>query len=277
MSKSSDGPFQRIEVITSVQRCRRWSVAEKVRLVEDAMQPGMSVSYVARRAGISPSQLFAWKRRMLEGGRAAVHADENVVGASQVRELEKRVRELKRMLGKKTMAAEILKEALELARPKNGRRRCCRGAIQRAVANERDRQNAGRLPVEPDRTHQQTVQATRILSQPDDIVLLAELRPIIDQRPTYGYRRVTALLNRQRRRDGLPMVNAKSVLRVMQQNGLTLQKHTALRPTRAHDGVVVALRSNIRWCSDHLEIHARNGEVVRILFVIDACDREIIA
>jgi len=113
--------------------------------------------------------------------------------------------------------------------------------------------------------------------KPDDIALLAELRPIIDQRPTYGYRRVTALLNRQRRQVGQPMVNTKRVLRVMQQNGLTLQKHTALRPTRTHDGVVVALRSNIRWCSDHLEIHARNREVVRIVFVIDACDREIIA
>lgn len=78
MSKSSDEPFRRVEVITSVQRRRRWSVAEKVRLVEEAMQPGMSVSYVARRAGISPSQLFAWKRRMLEGGHAAVQADEDV-------------------------------------------------------------------------------------------------------------------------------------------------------------------------------------------------------
>lgn len=37
------------------------------------------------------------------------------------------------------------------------------------------------------------------------------------------------------------------------------------------------LRSNSRWCSDHLEIHARNGEVVRVVFVIDACDRETIA
>lgn len=113
--------------------------------------------------------------------------------------------------------------------------------------------------------------------KPDDVALLAELRPIIDQRPTYGYRRVTALLNRQRRKEGKPTVNTKRVLRIMQQNGLTLQKHTALRPTRTHDGVVVALRSNIRWCSDHLEIHARNNEVVRIVFVIDACDREIIA
>jgi transposase len=118
MSKSSDEPFRRVEVITSVQRRRRWSVTEKVRLVEEAMQPGMSVSYVARQAGISPSQLFAWKRRMLEGGHAAVQADEDVVGASHVRELEKRVRDLERMLGKKTMEAEILKEALDLARPK---------------------------------------------------------------------------------------------------------------------------------------------------------------
>lgn len=90
MSKNPDEPFRRVEVITSVQRRRHWSVAEKARPVEEAMQPGMSVSYVVRRAGISPSQLFAWKRRMLEGGDAAVQADEDVVGASQVRELETR-------------------------------------------------------------------------------------------------------------------------------------------------------------------------------------------
>lgn len=118
MSKASDGPISRVEVITSVQRRRRWSTAEKVRLVEEAMQPGMSVSFVARQAGVSPSQLFAWKRRMLEGGHAAVQADEDVVGTSRVRELEKRVGDLERLLGRKTMENEILKEALDVARPK---------------------------------------------------------------------------------------------------------------------------------------------------------------
>jgi transposase len=39
MSKSSDEPFRRVEVITSVRRRRRWSVVEKVRLAEGAMQP----------------------------------------------------------------------------------------------------------------------------------------------------------------------------------------------------------------------------------------------
>ncbi|EAS49922.1 transposase [Aurantimonas manganoxydans SI85-9A1] len=118
MSKAPDGPYSRVEVITSVQRRRRWLTAEKVRLVEEAMQPGMSVSFVARQAGVSPSQLFAWKRRMLEGGHAAVQADEDVVGTSRVRDLEKRVRDLERLLGRKTMENEILKEALDVARPK---------------------------------------------------------------------------------------------------------------------------------------------------------------
>jgi hypothetical protein len=68
--------------------------------------------------------------------------------------------------------------------------------------------------------------------KPDDVVLLAELRPIIDQRPTYGYRRITALLNGQRRKEGRSTVNTKRVLRIMQQNGLTPQNHTALRPGR---------------------------------------------
>ena len=87
----------RVEVITSVQRRRRWPTAEKIRLVEETMQPGMSVSYVARRAGVASSLLFNWRRRMLEGGLQAVQADEDVVGTSRVRELERRVRELERL------------------------------------------------------------------------------------------------------------------------------------------------------------------------------------
>ena len=120
MAMPSDpiAPTPRVEVITSVQRRRRWSAAEKVRLVEEAMQPGSSVSFVARRYGLSPSLLFRWKRRMIEGGHEAVGADEDVVATSRVRELERRVRDLERLLGRKTMEAEILREALEQARPK---------------------------------------------------------------------------------------------------------------------------------------------------------------
>lgn len=98
-----------------------------------------------------------------------------------------------------------------------------------------------------------------------DAVLLPLIRAIVDKRPTYGYRRVWALLNRQLRAAGKPAVNAKRVLRIMQVERMTLERHTARRPGRTHDGVVITLRSNVRWCSDHMEIHARNRDVVRVL------------
>ena len=112
MPSDQNAPPPRVEVITSVQRRRRWSTAEKIRLVEE------TTSYVARRAGVAPSLLFNWRRRMLEGGLQAVQADEDVIGTSRVRELERRVRELERLLGRKTMEVEILKEALDVARVK---------------------------------------------------------------------------------------------------------------------------------------------------------------
>jgi transposase InsO family protein len=111
----------------------------------------------------------------------------------------------------------------------------------------------------------------------EDAALLPLIRAVVDERLTYGYRRVTALVNRKLRQAGRPTVNAKRVLRIMQRHALTLERHTGLPSSRTHDGKIIVLGSNLRWCSDHLELHARNGEVVRVLFVIDACDREIIA
>ena len=111
-------PIEHVEIITGIQRRRRHTAEEKVRLVEQTMQPGMTVSAVARLYGVVPSLLFQWRRRMSEGGQEAVRADEEVVPLSRVRELENRFRELERLLGRKTMETEILREALEAVRPK---------------------------------------------------------------------------------------------------------------------------------------------------------------
>jgi transposase len=78
----------------------------------------MTVSAVARLHGVSPSLLFKWRQLMSQGGQAAVKADEDVVAASRVRDLEQRVRELERLLGRKTLEVEVLKEALAVAREK---------------------------------------------------------------------------------------------------------------------------------------------------------------
>ena len=110
--------YRRIEVITGTARRRYWPLNEKLRIIEESLEPGMSVSAVARRNGVAPNLLFRWRRLMDEGGAMAVGSNEAVVGNSQVRKLEDRVRELERMLGRKTMEAEILREALEASRAK---------------------------------------------------------------------------------------------------------------------------------------------------------------
>lgn len=112
--------------------------------------------------------------------------------------------------------------------------------------------------------------------QADD-ELLADIRKLTDARPTYGYRRIAALLNRARRASGADPVNHKRIFRLMAHAKLLLQPHVGQRPVRAHEGSVIALASNQRWSSDVLEISCWNGEVVRIAFTIDTCDREIIA
>jgi transposase len=53
-----------VEVITSVQRRRRWSRSEKEQIVAAAMEPGAVASEVARAAGIYPSQLFRWRQQL---------------------------------------------------------------------------------------------------------------------------------------------------------------------------------------------------------------------
>lgn len=114
---------QTIEVVTvSEERRRRWSVQEKAALVKETYEPGMSVSLVARKHGISASQLFNWRKLEREGALVAVQSGESVVPASELAAARAQIAQLQRMLGKKTMEAEILREAVELAREKSGLR-----------------------------------------------------------------------------------------------------------------------------------------------------------
>jgi transposase len=107
-----------VEVITSVQRRRRFAPAEKEAMVRETYVPGATVSYIARKHGISPSMLFQWRRAMEDGALTAVDTVEKVVPKSEHRKLEERVRRLERLLGQKTEEVEVLKEAVRIAREK---------------------------------------------------------------------------------------------------------------------------------------------------------------
>jgi transposase InsO family protein len=110
-----------------------------------------------------------------------------------------------------------------------------------------------------------------------DAAILPRIQRLVAKRPTYGYRRITALLNREADAKGLERVNHKRVYRIMARHGLLLARNHRERPERAHDGKVVAIRSNLRWSSDGLEFTCWNGDVIRAAFIIDTHDREVIA
>jgi transposase len=110
---------QTVEVVTvSQERRRRWSATEKAALVRETYEPGMSVSLVARKHDVSATQLFNWRKLEREGALTAVQAGESVVPASELAAARAEIAQLQRMLGKKTLEAEILKEAVEFARSK---------------------------------------------------------------------------------------------------------------------------------------------------------------
>ena len=106
-----------------------------------------------------------------------------------------------------------------------------------------------------------------------DEELVAQIKAMIAELPTYGYRRVHAILKRQALAVGLKPPNHKRLYRVMKVRGLLLDRHAG-GVERRHDGRIAVDERNRRWCSDGFEIGCDNGEKVRVAFALDCCDRE---
>ena len=92
-------------------RRRRFTTEEKRQFITQAMAPGESMSSVGRRHGLSVSLLFRW-RRQLDSDLDQKRSAEANGGRSETRELRERVRELERLLGRKTLEVELLQQEL---------------------------------------------------------------------------------------------------------------------------------------------------------------------
>ncbi len=106
------------------------------------------------------------------------------------------------------------------------------------------------------------------------MTILSIIRQFIDKRPTYGYKRVTALANGMLKVRARYPINRKRVYRLMKMHGLILPKSGEKRTNHEGTGQVMTLHSNTRWCSDAFEIKCWNGEKVFVAFSLDCCDRE---
>ncbi|EHT7362044.1 IS3 family transposase, partial [Escherichia coli] len=263
-----------IDVLGPEKRRRR-TTQEKIAIVQQSFEPGMTVSLVARQHGVAASQLFLWRKQYQEGSLTAVAAGEQVVPASELAAAMKQIKELQRLLGKKTMENELLKEAVEYGRAKkldSARALIARGwgvsLVSRCL-----RVSRAQLHVILRRTDDW--KDGRRSRHSDNTDVLLRIHHVIGELPTYGYRRVWALLRRQAELDGMPAINAKRVYRIMRQNALLLERKTAVPPSkRAHTGKVAVKESNQRWCSDGFEFRCDNGEKLRVTFALDCCDRE---
>ncbi|EIS3892313.1 IS3 family transposase [Salmonella enterica] len=257
---------------------KRKTPQEKIAIIQQTMEPGMSVSHVARLHGIQPSLLFKWKKQYQEGSLTAVAAGEQVVPASELAAALKQVRELQRLLGKKTMEVEILKEAVEYGQsPKMDSARALiakgRGIAQVSRAMSVSRAQLSLLikrsaDWQDRRCHRRNDEA--------DAEILSDILDIISDMPSYGYRRVWGILRKQRRTEGLPPVNAKRFYRIMSEHNLLLLHDKPERPKREHKGKIAVAESDMRWCSDGFEFGCDNGEKLRVMFALDCCDREVI-
>ncbi|WP_094190780.1 IS3-like element IS2 family transposase [Shigella flexneri] len=265
---------QIIDVLGPEKRRRR-TTQEKIAIVQQSFEPGMTVSLVARQHGVAASQLFLWRKQYQEGSLTAVAAGEQVIPASELAAAMKQIKELQRLLGKKTMENELLKEAVEYGRGKkvdSARALIARGwgvsLVSRCL-----RVSRAQLHVILRRTDDWM--DGRRSRHTDDTDVLLRIHHVIGELPTYGYRRVWALLRRQAELDGMPAINAKRVYRLMRQNALLLERKPAVPPSkRAHTGRVAVKESNQRWCSDGFEFCCDNGERLRVTFALDCCDRE---
>ncbi|HDO7170583.1 IS3 family transposase [Klebsiella pneumoniae] len=263
-----------IDVLGPEKRSRR-TTQEKIAIVQQSFEPGMTVSLVARQHGVAASQLFLWRKQYQEGSLTAVAAGEQVIPASELAAAMKQIKELQRLLGKKTMENELLKEAVEYGRGKkvdSARALIARGwgvsFVSRCL-----RVSRAQLHVILRRTDDW--KDGRRSRHTDDTDVLRRIHHVIGELPTYGYRRVWALLRRQTEPDGMPAINAKRVYRIMRQNALLLERKPAVPPSkRAHTGRVAVKESNQRWCSDGFEFRCDNGEKLRVTFALDCCGRE---
>ncbi|MFM0040078.1 IS3 family transposase [Paraburkholderia strydomiana] len=264
-----------MDVLTGPERRRRWTAEQKMAMVRESFEPGKTVSLVARQHGVNPNQLFHWRKLYQGGSLSAVKAGEEVVPASELADALKQIRELQRMLGKKVVENEILREAVEYGRGKKMDSARAIVAGGRAVKLVCEVLGVSRSNVSAQLARPADWQDGRKSRQTDDAPVAEEIRRVIGNLPSYGYRRVWGMLREERQAIGLQVFNAKRIYRVMSTHGLLMERRPAPpRPQRRHDGKVAVARSNQRWCSDGFEFRCDNGEPLRVTFALDCCDRE---
>lgn len=85
-------------------------------MVQESFEQGKTVSTVARAHGVSPNQLFHWRKQYLDGHLSAARTREETIMAAKLADALRQIHDLQRKLSRKTTENEILREAVEYGR-----------------------------------------------------------------------------------------------------------------------------------------------------------------
>ena len=119
--------FRQVDLMIGDVRRRRWTTERKLQIIEESYAAGETVSSAARRHGVAPNLLYRWRRLLSEGGAVAVDSDEPVIGNSEVKKLEDRVRELERIRWRTRFSAKLFPKPTQKNRYRG--RSCCRRTV----------------------------------------------------------------------------------------------------------------------------------------------------
>nr|QLL91080.1 IS3 family transposase [Plesiomonas shigelloides] len=184
--------FEMTGILLGQEVRKRKTPLEKIAIIQQTMEPGMNVSHVARLHGIQPSLLFKWNKQYQEGSLTAVSTGEEVVPASELTAALKQVRELQRLLGKKTMEVEILKEAVECG---HSRKWMAHAPLllkdgEIALVSRTIGVSRAQLSLRIKRSADWQDRRSHLRNDEADAEILSDILDIISDMPSYGYRRV---------------------------------------------------------------------------------------
>lgn len=97
---------------------RRLTAEQKMIIVQASYEPGVLVAEIARKHNVGISTLIKWRKKVMEGGLMSVKDDAPAISASEAKKLKKEIKQLQRLLGKKTLQVELLQEAVAIGREK---------------------------------------------------------------------------------------------------------------------------------------------------------------
>jgi transposase-like protein len=193
---------------------------ENLRMVEETFLRDNSVSRLAHMHGVTLNQLFGWRRQAVSGALTATRAGGEVV----YRMLENQVRERRRMLGKTTMENEILREAISrvaVAKYAVAHAIVARGRPVSAAASK-----LGLSRQDLSATRRKAPARRRDRPPLPEEEFVEPIHALIDNPPTYGFRRIHALLRRQSRNGGPSATITKRIDRMLKVHGPLLQRHS---------------------------------------------------